>query len=99
MLLQYHLAGVSYRNWDVTVYTSSLLSALFRKPDILEFKLPECKASALTPFEGPESCLCHQEGLATHSFPPLADPTQLWKWMDSGQQNLQPAVRKCPKRH
>lgn len=50
------------------------LSALFRKPDIVDLKLLECKASTLTLSEGrtcPGSCLCQQEGPAIPSFPPL----------------------------
>lgn len=99
MLLQYHLSGVNYRNWDITVCISCLL---FLESQTF-LKLLECKASALTLSEGttcPGSCLCQQEeGPAIPSFP-LADlSSHLWKWTDSAQQNLQPAVQKCAKRH
>lgn len=102
MLLQYHLSGVSNRNWDVTVYTCSLLSALFRKPDILEFKPPERKASALSLSEGRSMsrAVCTTRRVLQFTALPLADlTTQLWKWTNSAQQNPQPAVQKCPKRH
>lgn len=46
------------------------------------------------------SCLCQQEKGPAIPSSPLADLTShLWKWTDSAQQNLQPAVQKCIKRH
>lgn len=77
------------------------LSALFRKPDILELKLLECKASALTLSEGVQAAASASRRRVLE-FPasPLADLTShLWKWTDSAQQNLQPAAQKCTKRH
>lgn len=77
------------------------LSALFRKPDILKLKLLECKANALTLSEDVQAAAsASRRRILQFPVSPLADLTShFWKWTDSAQQNLQPAVQKCTKRH